>query len=115
MTEAVKLFGFGSFFSNEASVPRDVDILILHERVDPASIDFAIRCKSVLSGLIRGAHIVILSECEERELVFLQRSNGKMLGRVTNADLGMQLENLASAICRSRPDRLIVSLQEAVH
>jgi hypothetical protein len=97
MMESARLYGFGSFFSDQVSAPRDVDILVLHERVDSSSIEFAISCKSVLKLLMFNAHIVMLSESEERELAFVQRCGAIFLGRVTNTDPGKQLV----AICRS--------------
>jgi hypothetical protein len=96
MTEAVDLYGFGSFFSAHGSAPRDIDILILH-RIDRSSIDFAIQCKTAIRNPIRNADVVLLSESEEQELAFLRKCRGKLLGTVTDTSLSDQLE----AICRA--------------
>lgn len=96
MTETIDLYGFGSFFSPQVSVPRDVDILILHRRIDRSSINFAIQCKVAIKSLIRNVDVVMLSKSEEQELAFLRKCRGKLLGRVTDTDPNGQLE----AICR---------------
>src|SRR5713101_4938233 len=99
MRESVTLYGFGSFFSSAASAPRDIDILIVHERVDPASIDFAIRCKTILKDFLpTTAHFTVLSESEEQELTFIQRCNAIMLEQVTDIEPDAQLANLASSL-----------------
>jgi len=76
---SVSIYGFGSFFASGVSVPGDVDILIVHERVDPESIDLALRCKARLAASIPAAHLTILSEPEEREMDFIRRSKATFL------------------------------------
>lgn len=88
----VDLYGFGSFFSDHGSVPRDVDILILHQQVDSSSINFAIHCKAMIKSLIPNVDVVILSKSEEQELAFLRKCSGKLLGKVTDTDPSGQLE-----------------------
>jgi hypothetical protein len=96
MKETVDLYGFGSFFSSPGSAFRDIDILILHQRADFSSINFAIQCKATIKNLIRNVDVVMLSKSEEQELAFLQKCSGKLLGSVTDSDPSGQLE----AICR---------------
>ena len=98
MTQSVKLYGFGSFFSSLPSAARDVDILIVHERVDSASIDFAIRCKMIFGHFLPTAHFTILSESEDIELSFIQQCNARMLGRVTDIEPDAQLAKLARLV-----------------
>ena len=97
MMETVDLYGFGSFFFPRGPVSRDVDILILHQRTDHSSIDFAIQCKAAIKTFIRSVDVVMLSRSEEKELAFLRKCRGRLLGRVTDTDPSRQLE----AICRS--------------
>jgi hypothetical protein len=98
MTEVVTLYGFGSFFASAVSAPSDIDILIVHDRVDPASIDFAICCKRKLRHFLPSAHFTILSESEEHELSFIQRCSAIMLERITDAEPDLQLGSLALAL-----------------
>jgi ABC-type polysaccharide/polyol phosphate transport system ATPase subunit len=95
MRESVALYGFGSSFSETLSQPRDVDILILHERIDSSSIDFAIHCKASLAQLVPNSHITILSESEERELNFVQRCKATFLARLTNIGSPAKLVKIA--------------------
>jgi hypothetical protein len=97
MTEVVDLYGFGSFFSTQGSTSHDLDILVLHERIDDPSINFAIQCKAAIRTLIQNADVVILSKQEEEELAFVRKCNGRLLGQVTDNDLSRQLE----VICRT--------------
>lgn len=90
--EIADLYGFGSFFSDQNSSPRDIDLLIVHQRIDSSSINFAIQCKAAVNNLIPNADTVLLSRFEERELAFLQKCSGKFLGRLTDADPSTQLE-----------------------
>ncbi|WP_438275892.1 hypothetical protein [Nitrobacter sp.] len=90
--EIADLYGFGSFFSDQNSSPRDVDLLIVHQRIDNSSINFAIHCKAAIKGLIPCADTVLLSTFEEQELAFLQKCSGKFLGRLTDADPSAQLK-----------------------
>ena len=106
MTETVDLYGFGSFFSDQGSVPRDVDLLVLHRRIDRSSINFAIQCKALIKSLIRNADVVILSKSEEQELAFLWKCSGKLLGMVADTDPNGQLEAIfRSPFMHSNPLR----------
>jgi hypothetical protein len=84
MTQSIQLYGFGSFFSNDSPKHRDIDILIVHERIDPESVAFALRCKRVIVSSIPNAHLTILSNAEESELNFIQRSRACFLGTITD-------------------------------
>lgn len=94
MTEIVDLYGFGSFFSDKNFSPRDVDLLIMHQRIDSSSINFALHCKAAIKSLIPSADTVVLSIFEEQELAFLQKCSGKFLGRLTDVDPSAQLEEI---------------------
>jgi hypothetical protein len=85
MTQSIQLYGFGSFFYSSNPKHGDIDILIVHERIDPESIAFALRYKSVIVSRIPNAHLTILSKVEERELNFIQRSGARFLGTITDA------------------------------
>lgn len=102
MRESVSLYGFGSFFVPQSSTPRDIDILIVHQRADPASIGFAIQCKAAIKRLVCNVHVVMLSESEEQELAFLQKCEGKLLGRVNERDPRGQLELICRLILEAR-------------
>jgi hypothetical protein len=93
----LKLFGFGSFF-RLGTYPRDIDLLIIHENVSPESIQFAIRCKALIKAVIPSAHIVMLSEQEERDLGFLGKSNAVLLGIISDAVGRVEIQGLASRI-----------------
>jgi hypothetical protein len=90
--EVVDLYGFGSFFSDQNSSPRDIDLLIVHQSIDSSSINFAIDCKAAIKSLIPSADTVVLSTSEEQELAFVQKCSGKFLGRLTEADPSAQLK-----------------------
>lgn len=95
MTEVVDVYGFGSFFFRGAAAPRDVDLLIVHPRVDQLSIHFAIRCKWALRNSIGGADVVMLSKSEERELAFIKKCRGHFLMRLTDTDRSAQFEAIS--------------------
>ena len=79
MTETVSFYGFGSHFSGNRSPLSDIDVLLLHKNVAPASIDFVIRCKRLLMEVVPSAHIVMLSKEEASELDFVRKSKAVLL------------------------------------
>lgn len=101
LTETALLYGFGSFFRNAQRAAADIDILILHESVAPSSINFAIECKRLLRARIPMTDIVMLSEGEEREIKFLDRSEAIFLG------------HLASDGVKDQVDLLLVTLRSS--
>jgi hypothetical protein len=80
VTETAKLYGFGSYFKDGRSAANDVDLLVLHRNTGAASVEFAIFCKSLLIDLVPGAHIVMLSEEEEREVDFKRQCLPVLIG-----------------------------------
>jgi hypothetical protein len=93
VTDVAQLFGFGSYFKADVQHPKDVDLLILHRNTGHASIGIAIAIKSLLTRQIPGAHIVMLSEQEERDVSFIKRSGASLLGTLR----GNRLPEQASA------------------
>jgi len=91
-----KLYGFGSHFQRGAQEPRDVDLLVLHRDTSAASIAFAIKLKSALCANVLNAHVVMLSEREERDITFIDRALAFELGEITSEHFQPQV----SALCR---------------
>jgi len=102
MIETVKIYGFGTYFSRTRLTPNDIDVLIVHERVDLSSINFAIACKRALIRLLPEAHITLLSETEERQLTFINCSQAHSIGQITNIGFDKQLANVASKLVGAR-------------
>jgi hypothetical protein len=97
VTQRLKLFGFGSFFHSEIAA-RDIDILIVHAQLRPDSIQLAIQCKSVIKATIAKAHVVMLSEQEQRDLKFLDRSKAVWLTTVSDVSMPIKIQNLVKEI-----------------
>jgi len=98
--QSLKVYGFGSFFLQRTRPARDIDLLLLHRDVGLPSVEFAIRCKSLITAIMPYTHIVMLSEAEECDLDFLGRSNGLLLRKISDARLSSQIERLAAEIAR---------------
>lgn len=77
----VSIYGFGSFFK-EGTEFQDIDIVILHQSTSYESCQFSIWCKKYLLANVSGADITILSEVEERQFSFIERSKARYLGNV---------------------------------
>lgn len=96
----LKVFGFGSFFSQREH--RDIDLLIVHQDVTTYSIGLAIEAKSLLLAQSSRFDVVLLSEMEERSLDFTRKSNAVALGSLSDADLPLQIERLAKQLLSRR-------------
>ena len=77
----MKVYGFGSAFSNRKSA-SDVDILILHANSSIESCRSAIRLKKKLCEMMEELHLTMLSECEARHFRFLETSGAKLIAEV---------------------------------
>jgi hypothetical protein len=78
------IYGFGSFFVTPEKA-NDIDILILHQDISIHSIRFAIMCKARLAELLPSAHVIMLSNSEERKLALLKQTKAKYLGEISEA------------------------------
>jgi hypothetical protein len=98
MTQTAKLFGFGSYFAKGQAAANDIDLLLVHQAVDRASIEFAILCKKVIRATIPMAHVVMLSNCEESELDFIYRSNAVYLTDIKREHACEQIATLSESL-----------------
>lgn len=96
----VTIYGFGSFFSKNTKF-RDIDILILHPSTSPGSCHFSISCKKHLLSNIPKADITILSDSEERQFSFLEKSKAINLGKVYEKSAEYDLDEIFSKVFRS--------------
>jgi hypothetical protein len=97
VTLSARIYGFGSAFSENARA-NDVDLLIVHERVDPASCKFAITCKRRLAAIIIRAHITMLSAREEKHCEFLKTAEALFLGTVRIDQIEHDLEAVSATL-----------------
>ena len=81
MNEELVIYGFGSFFSGCIKY-RDVDLLIIHRSGEYESCQFAIWCKRFLMSKLIDPDITILSEREEQQFSFVEKSSAQRLGKV---------------------------------
>lgn len=77
--DKLSIHGFGSFFNNQSEF-KDIDILIIHQCKSYQSCQFAIWCKKRLLELIPELDITILSEAEDRQLSFIEKSKAVLIG-----------------------------------
>jgi predicted nucleotidyltransferase len=98
LKRVAKIYGFGSHFSGARTPNSDIDLLIVHEDLTPTSIRFAIRCKCLLLVALPSAHLVMLSEQEERELGFIHRSKAAMLESIVEDRASDQVLQVAERI-----------------
>jgi hypothetical protein len=116
LTETVTLYGFGSHFGNGAAPSRDVDLLIVHEDIGTASVQFAILCKQRLTEALPSVHVTMLSAQEERQLGFRKRCEAKLLGFVAEESLANGISAITARIAgefnchglRKTPNRAIL-------
>nr|WP_162623900.1 hypothetical protein [Paracoccus saliphilus] len=87
------IFGFGSFFKEENAF-NDVDLLIVHEDSSAASCRLAILCKKRLVELMDRAHVTMLSEKEEQQLDFIQKSGAVEIGQVVDLTAEAEIERI---------------------
>lgn len=97
VTLNVRIYGFGSAFCENGRA-IDVDLLIVHQRVDPASCSFAIACKRRLAETIIRAHITMLSEREEMHCEFLKTAEALFLGTVRIDQIEYDLEAICATL-----------------
>ena len=80
----LKIYGFGSYFRKEIQNFNDIDILILHPNCSILSCSYAIQLKKKLLEKMEGLDIVMLSESEEKQLKFIDKSNAVFIGVVND-------------------------------
>jgi nucleotidyltransferase-like protein len=98
VTQTATLYGFGSHFSGTRTGQSDIDLLIVHANVGAASIRFAIQCKRLFVEALPSAHVVMLSEEEDRDLAFRQRSKASLLGLIVEDRASDQIRELTGRI-----------------
>ena len=97
MNECLQVFGFGSFFAG-TSHPKDIDLLLVHQSASRPSCELAIGCKRRFLEALSTAHVVLLSEQEERGNQFIARAGAVALGEVCVRRLDEDVRALVSAI-----------------
>jgi hypothetical protein len=105
MTHTATIFGFGSFFRKGPGFANDIDLLLLHRTVDFESIEFAIGCKKMIRGTLPKAHVVMLSDAEERERDFIRRSSAVFLAEIESDLASGQIVAFSAAILRDASGR----------
>ena len=101
MKQTAILYGFGSHFSGERTRHSDIDLLIVHANTGIDSIRFVIQCKRLLLEALPLAHVVMLSEEEERDHAFTQRSKACLLGLIVEDRASDQLHELVAGIANA--------------
>jgi len=81
VSEKVSVYGFGSFFNGYQKY-RDMDILLVHQSSKTQSCRFAIQCKRFLLSSYSSADVTILSQSEEQQISFLERSGANKIGEI---------------------------------
>lgn len=94
MTESLTVYGFGSFFIDNAQ-PNDIDLLLLHRSADIASCQFAIACKAQIKSALPFADIVMLSQAEAESFKFVDRTGAVRLATLSSDRLNAQVQVLA--------------------
>lgn len=97
MSEVVRVYGFGSYFTG-TDKPRDIDLLMIHKSVDKASCEFAITCKCMLIRHLPMADIVLLSEQEAEQNCFIARSSAVPIGHIESEEVAEQVSSLVQSI-----------------
>lgn len=98
MNQTATLYGFGSHFCGERTRQSDIDLLIVHANRGADSIRFVIQCKRLLMEALPSAHVVMLSEAEDRDHAFRQRGKARLLGVILEDRASDQIRELAAAI-----------------
>ena len=86
LNQSTIIYGFGSYFQTGAEA-SDIDLLLIHEDITQASIQLAIRCKSIIRKDIPNTDTTILSKEEERETNFLHQSRAVFIAQITLKNL----------------------------
>ncbi|HAS1313044.1 TPA: hypothetical protein I4D15_23040 [Enterobacter bugandensis] len=90
----IKIYGFGSFFQG-AETFNDIDLLIIHDSNDYTSCLDAISLKMELISKFDNAHITMLSNSEEFQLNFIEKSEAFLIGfyfQVEKEDIVSEIE-----------------------
>ena len=93
----IEIYGFGSYFKAKEK-PKDIDLLIVHQSLEPSSIKLAIKCKKLLKTSLSGADITMLSTKEEKEAGFIETSDAEYLCSIRSTDLKAGLSRLIEKI-----------------
>jgi hypothetical protein len=96
--QLLRVYGFGSFFFPREKPAHDIDLLLLHRDIRLPSIEFAIRCKSLIASAMPLTHIAMLSEAEEHDIAFLSKSQHLLLKTLSDTGLTWQIRQLIAAI-----------------
>ncbi len=75
----IKIYGFGSFFHG-AETFNDIDLLIIHDSNNYTSCLDAISLKMEFISKFDNAHITMLSNSEEFQLNFIEKSGAFPIG-----------------------------------
>lgn len=110
--QGIRLFGFGSFFGKKPTA-KDIDLLLVHSDLSDESIDLAIRCKSLMKARVPGADIVMLSEPEERSFRFIERSDARFLGVITDKNALAHVDSLVAKYIEISPSKFGFDIKRA--
>jgi hypothetical protein len=97
LSEVVKIYGFGSYFFDKPQY-NDIDILIVHRNSGFESCQFAIQCKQFFVLNVDGVDVTILSQQEERQMSFIEKSRSKYLGKVNEGCFESDLDEMLNRI-----------------
>ncbi|MBY5827672.1 hypothetical protein [Rhizobium leguminosarum] len=97
MAQSVTVYGFGSFFAG-AAAPADIDLLIVHQKSSSGSCTYAITCKHLIRATILSAHITMLSEREEKQLAFIEKSGAKPIGIISENTMTTDVDRIRGTI-----------------
>lgn len=97
MTRFVTVYGFGSAFG-EARAANDIDLLIVHQGLDPEACQLAIACKRQLIDSVPRAHITMLADREETHLQFIKTARAVILGTIREEYFDGDLVTLRAAL-----------------
>lgn len=93
----MRIYGFGSYFSGCPKY-NDVDILIVHQSGSLKSCQLAIHCKQFFVLNIFKADLTILSQHEEQQISFIEKSNARYIGKVDENFIAINLSEILDKI-----------------
>ena len=91
------VYGFGSYFCGHPKY-HDVDILLIHRSSSPESCRFAILCKRFLVSSNAGFDVTILSQHEEQQISFVEKSGARRIGEVDERSKEIDLSEMLRKI-----------------
>ena len=94
---SISAYGFGSYFAASPG-PHDIDILLVHQSLSPASVELAVAAKRLLMRAQPLCHIVLLSEEEERTQEFIRRSGAIFLHTLHRDEVEADISDLVRTI-----------------